>query len=105
MNYFDTGDVGLGTAIPASRLDMGGAQDALRVPPKTNFFILVSARDTDILCPRYTLELLDRPCSPPRLRIAPGAMPGSLVAQWSRAASRLSVAIHQHPPRLRPQRL
>lgn len=59
---------------------------SFRVPPKTNFVILVSARDTNVVCDRYTLELFGLPCPDPRLQIARDATPNRVLLQWSTAS-------------------
>jgi hypothetical protein len=59
---------------------------SFRVPPMTNFIILVSARATNVICPKYTLELFGLPCSPPTLRIAKDATPNKVLLQWSTAS-------------------
>ena len=59
---------------------------AFRVPPATNFVLLVSARATNVVCPNYTLELFGLPCPPPTLHIAKAAAPGKVLLQWSTAS-------------------
>jgi hypothetical protein len=73
LNYL--GDTGADGTQPFS----------FRVPANTNFFILVSARNTNVVCPRYTLELFGLPCPPPRLHIADDAAPGNVRLHWSTA--------------------
>jgi autotransporter-associated beta strand protein len=58
---------------------------SFRVPPATNFVILVSARATNVVCPRYTLELFGLPCPPLRLHIIRDATPDKVLLQWSTA--------------------
>lgn len=58
---------------------------SFRVPPLTNFLILVSARATNVLCAEYALELFGLPCPPPTLRIAKDRVPGRVLLQWSTA--------------------
>jgi len=58
---------------------------SFRVPPQTNFLILVSARATNAICDRYTLELFGLPCPPPTLHIARDANPTNVLVQWSTA--------------------
>jgi hypothetical protein len=58
---------------------------SFRAPPLTNFIILISARDANVVCPSYTLELFGMPCPPPTLHIARDAAPGSVRLQWSTA--------------------
>ena len=59
---------------------------SFRVPAKTNFVLLVSARATNVVCPNYTLELFGLPCPPPTLHIAKAAAPGKVLLQWSTAS-------------------
>ena len=59
---------------------------SFRVPPKTNFVILVSTRDTNVVCDRYTLELFGLPCPPPALHIAKDTVPNKVLLQWSTAS-------------------
>jgi hypothetical protein len=58
---------------------------SFRVPPLTNFLILVSARATNVVCPSYTLELFGLPCPSPALRIAKDAAPDKVILRWSTA--------------------
>lgn len=58
---------------------------SFRVPPLTNFVLVVTARDTNLLCDTYGLELFGLPCPPPTLRIAKDAGPGKVLLQWSSA--------------------
>jgi hypothetical protein len=58
---------------------------SFRVLPRTNFVILVSARNTNAMCLTYTLELFGLPCPPPTLHIAPDRAPDKVVLQWSTA--------------------
>jgi hypothetical protein len=53
------------------------------VPPQTNFVLLVIARDTNLVCDRYTLELFGLPCPPPTLYIARQGT--NALLQWSSA--------------------
>lgn len=64
---------------------------SFRVPPATNFVILVSARDTNVICPRYTLELFGLPCPPPTLHIARDSAPNKVLLQWSTASAGFSL--------------
>ena len=58
---------------------------SFRVPPLTNFLILVSARATNVVCGDYTFELFGLPCPPPALRIAKDTVPNKVVLRWSTA--------------------
>jgi autotransporter-associated beta strand protein len=58
---------------------------SFRIPPGTNFLLVVTARDTNFLCATYALELFGLPCPPPTLRIATDAAPGKVIATWSSA--------------------
>ncbi len=58
---------------------------SFRVPPATNFVILVFARTTNVVCDRYALELFGLPCPPPPLAIAKDAAPGKVRVNWSSA--------------------
>jgi autotransporter-associated beta strand protein len=58
---------------------------SFRVPPATNFLILVSARATNVVCPGYTLELFGLPCPPPTLHVARDTAPDTVLLQWSTA--------------------
>ena len=59
---------------------------SFRVPPRTNFLlVVVTARDTNLLCDSYALELFGLPCPPPTLHIAKDAAPNKVLLQWSSA--------------------
>jgi hypothetical protein len=58
---------------------------SFRVPPGTNFIIVVTARTTEPVCDTYTLELFGLPCPPPRLDIARDAAPDKVLLHWSSA--------------------
>jgi len=58
---------------------------SFRVPPHTNFLILVSARATNVLCPNYALELFGLPCPPPLLHITEGPSPNKMLLHWGTA--------------------
>lgn len=58
---------------------------SFRVPPMTNFMLLVNARATNVVCPNYTLEVFGLPCPPPTLHIARDATPDKVLLQWSTA--------------------
>jgi hypothetical protein len=73
-----------GTYLGDSGAD-GTQPFSFRVPPLTNFVILVSARAANVICSRYTLELFGLPCPPPTLRIAKDNSPGKVQLQWSTA--------------------
>jgi len=73
VNYL--GDTGADGTLPF----------AFRVPPLTNFIILVSARATTVACPNYALELFGLPCPPPTLHIAKDAAPDQVLLQRSTA--------------------
>ena len=64
---------------------------SFRVPPLTNFLVLVSARATNVVCPDYTLELFGLPCPSPTLRIARDAVPDKVLLQWSTAYPQFSL--------------
>ncbi|HKX61375.1 MAG TPA: autotransporter-associated beta strand repeat-containing protein [Verrucomicrobiae bacterium] len=74
VNYL--GDTGVDGTQPFS----------FRVPPGTNFVILVSARAINVTCPSYTLELFGLPCPPPSLHIARDRAPEKVLLQWSTAS-------------------
>ena len=74
---FYLGDDGAGEATPPPF--------SFRVPPQTNFLLVVTARDTNLLCDTYALELFGLPCPPPTLRIARDAAPDKVLLQWSSA--------------------
>jgi hypothetical protein len=48
---------------------------SFRVPPQTNFLLVVTARTTNLTCGTYTLELFGLPCPPPALHLAASAAP------------------------------
>lgn len=58
---------------------------SFRVPPNTNIVLVVTARDTNLLCDSYSLELFGLPCPPPTLHIARDAAPDKVLLQWSSA--------------------
>ncbi len=58
---------------------------SFRVPPLTNFVLVVTARTGDPVCEDYTLELFGLPCPPPALHIARDSAPDKAVLQWSSA--------------------
>lgn len=58
---------------------------SFRVPPQTNIVLVVTARDTNLLCDTYTLELFGLPCPPPTLHIAKDSAPDKVRLQWSSA--------------------
>jgi hypothetical protein len=58
---------------------------SFRVPPRTNFLIVVTAFTGEPVCDNYTLELFGLPCPPPRLDIAKDTMPDKVLMQWSSA--------------------
>jgi autotransporter-associated beta strand protein len=58
---------------------------SFRVPARTNFVILVSARATNAVCPTYSLEVFGPPCPPPTLHIAKDG-PETVRLQWSTAS-------------------
>ena len=58
---------------------------SFRVPAKTNFVLLVSARNTNVVCPNYTLELFGLPCLPPTLHITKDVAPNKVLLHWSSA--------------------
>jgi hypothetical protein len=58
---------------------------SFRVPPRTNFLIVVTAFTGEPVCDNYTLELFGLPCPPPRLDIAKDTMPDKVLLQWSSA--------------------
>ena len=58
---------------------------SFRVPPTTNFLILVSARATNVVCQGYALELFGLPCPPPTLHVAKDAALDKVLLQWSTA--------------------
>jgi autotransporter-associated beta strand protein len=64
---------------------------SFRVPPRTNFVILISARDTNVVCDRYTLELFGLPCPAPTLRLGRDITSGQALLQWSTASPGFSL--------------
>jgi hypothetical protein len=58
---------------------------SFKVPAGSNFVINVVARTTNAICGSHTLEVLNLPCPPPRLRIAKDAAPGKVRVNWSTA--------------------
>jgi autotransporter-associated beta strand protein len=58
---------------------------SFRVPAGSNFAVVVTARDTNLVCDTYTLELFGLPCPPPMLHIARDTTPGKVLLQWSSA--------------------
>jgi hypothetical protein len=58
---------------------------SFRVPPRTNFVLVVTERLTNIVCDAYSLELFGLPCPPPQLDIAKDTAPNKAVLQWSSA--------------------
>jgi hypothetical protein len=58
---------------------------SFRVPPRTNFLIVVTALTGEPVCENYTLELFGLPCPPPRLDIAKDTTPEKVRLQWSSA--------------------
>lgn len=73
VNY--VGDTGFDGTQPFS----------FRVPPGSNFLILVSARMTNVLCDSYTVEVLGAPCPPPMLSIVRDSAPNKARLEWSSA--------------------
>jgi len=76
---FYLGDDGAAEALPPPF--------SFRVPPQTNFVLVVTARIsiTNLACDTYTLELFGVPCPPPRLDIARDTTPDKVLLQWSSA--------------------
>jgi hypothetical protein len=58
---------------------------SFRVPPQTNFLLVVTARTTNLACDTYALELFGLPCPPPAVQFAARPGPGPLIVQWSSA--------------------
>jgi hypothetical protein len=58
---------------------------SFRVPARSNFVVVVTALDTNLVCDTYTLELFGLPCPPPVLHIAKDAAPNKVLLQWSSA--------------------
>jgi hypothetical protein len=58
---------------------------SFRVPPRTNFLIVVTARATNLVCDTYALELFGLPCPPPAVQLAARPGPGPMLIQWSSA--------------------
>jgi autotransporter-associated beta strand protein len=58
---------------------------SFRVPPLTNFLLVVTARTPEPTCDSYTLELFGLPCPPPRLDIAHDAATEKVRVSWSTA--------------------
>jgi hypothetical protein len=58
---------------------------SFRVPPRTNFILVVTARVTNLVCETYALEVLGLPCPPPSLQIVKDAAPNQVLVQWSSA--------------------
>jgi len=75
----------------SSYLGDDGAADSplppfsFRVPPQTNFVLVVTARLTNVICDTYALELFGLPCPPPTLSIARTAAPDQMRLHWSSA--------------------
>ena len=58
---------------------------SFRVPPRTNFVLVVTARATNLVCDTYALELFGLPCPPPTLNLTASAAAGKVIAHWSSA--------------------
>jgi hypothetical protein len=58
---------------------------SFRVPPHTNFVLVVTARTTNDLCGIYALEVFGLPCPPPTLHIARDTTPNKVLLHWSSA--------------------
>jgi len=58
---------------------------SFRVPPGSNFVVVVSARSTNLVCDNYSLELFGLPCPSPTLAIAHEAAPSKVRVHWSTA--------------------
>jgi fibronectin-binding autotransporter adhesin len=58
---------------------------SFRVPPATNFVLVVAAKTTGDSCESYALEIFGLPCPPPVLAIAPESDPNQVRVHWSTA--------------------
>jgi len=58
---------------------------SFRVPARTNFVIVVTARETNLVCDTYALELFGLPCPPPATAIARDSVTGNMRISWSSA--------------------
>jgi len=77
---------------------------SFRVPPQTNFILVVTARTTNLLCDAYALELFGLPCPPPTLHIVRDNVPDKVLLQWSSAypGFRLESTTSLNGPDLQP---
>jgi hypothetical protein len=58
---------------------------SFRVPPGSNFLLVVTARATNLVCDHYWLEVFGMPCPPPSLAIAHEIAPAKVRVHWSTA--------------------
>lgn len=58
---------------------------SFHVPAGSNFVVVVSARDTNLGCSSYALQLFGLPCLLPTLKIAREAAPAKVRLDWSTA--------------------